>query len=240
MNKMIEELRYIFDRRQKISLLLLLIAIGIGTFLELMGVTAIMPFIEVVMNPEAIQKKWYLAVLYNGLGFQTSVEFMIFLALSLAVIYVIKNVYLCIMYSFQYHFTFSNQRKLAYRMLDCYMRQPYVFHLSHNSAELVRNVSNDTNMMFLCILAILQLITELCVCVVLGIYLFIQDKTITVGVVAILGMFLLFFAKAFKRYLSRIGNEDRKYNAGITKWLLQSSGAIKETKIMDREDFFLD
>ena len=240
MNKMIEELRYIFDRRQKISLLLLLIAIGIGTFLELMGVTAIMPFIEVVMNPEAIQKKWYLAVLYNGLGFQTSVEFMIFLALSLAVIYVIKNVYLCIMYSFQYHFTFSNQRKLAYRMLDCYMRQPYVFHLSHNSAELVRNVSNDTNMMFLCILAILQLITELCVCVVLGIYLFIQDKTITVGVVAILGVFLLFFAKAFKRYLSRIGNEDRKYNAGITKWLLQSFGGIKETKIMDREDFFLD
>ena len=239
MKKMLNELRYIFNRQQKVRLLLLLVAIAIGTFLELMGVTAIMPFIEVVMNPEAIQKKWYLTVLYDGLGFQTDVAFMVFLALALAVIYIVKNVYLCVMYNLQYHFTFSNQRKLAYRMLDCYMRQPYAFHLSHNSAELIRNVSNDTNMMFLGVLAILQLITELCVCVVLGIFLFVQDKTITVGVVAILGLFLLFFAKAFKKYLSRIGNEDRKYNAGITKWLLQSFGGIKETKIMDREDFFL-
>ena len=134
MKKMLIELRYIFNRQQKVRLLLLLAAISIGTFLELMGVTAIMPFIEVVMNPEAIQKKWYLTVLYNGLGFQTDVSFMVFLAIALAVIYVIKNIYLCIMYNLQYHFTFSNQRKLAYRMLDCYMRQPYAFHLSHNSA----------------------------------------------------------------------------------------------------------
>ena len=57
MKKMFNELRYIFNRQQKVRLLLLLVAIAIGTFLELMGVTAIMPFIEVVMNPEAIQKK---------------------------------------------------------------------------------------------------------------------------------------------------------------------------------------
>ena len=239
MKKMLSELRYIFNRQQKIGLLLMLVVIGIGTVLELMGVTMIMPFIEVVMNPEAIQKKWYLNLLYNGMGFQTDVAFMIFLALMLAVIYVVKNVYLCIMYNLQYHFTFSNQRKLAYRMLDCYMRQPYAFHLSHNSAELMRNVNGDTSMLFLGVLAILQLITELCVCVALGIFLFIQDKTITVGVVAILGMFLFFFAKGFKKHLSRIGSEDRKYNAGISKWLMQSFGGIKETKIMDCEDFFL-
>ena len=157
---MLSELRYIFNRQQKISLLFMLVAIGIGTMLELMGVTAIMPFIEVVMNPEAIQKKWYLNLLYKGMGFQTDVAFMIFLALMLAVVYVVKNVYLCIMYNLQYHFTFSNQRKLAYRMLECYMRQPYVFHLSHNSAELMRNVNGDTSMLFLGVLAILQLITE--------------------------------------------------------------------------------
>ena len=56
MKKMLQELRYIFDRQQKVRLLFLLIAIGIGTFLELLGVTAIMPFIEVVMSPNSIQK----------------------------------------------------------------------------------------------------------------------------------------------------------------------------------------
>ena len=239
MKKMLDELRYIFNRQQKIGLLFLLVAIGIGTLLELLGVTAIMPFIDVVMNPEAIQKKWYLKWLYELFHSNSDVTFMVFLAAALIAIYVVKNVYLCIMYNLQYQFTFSNQRKLAYRMLDCYMRQPYSFHLSHNSADLIRNVSNDTNMMFLGVLAILQLITEAFVCIALGIFLFIQDKTITIGVATILGLFLIFFAKGFKKYLARIGNEDRKYNAGITKWLLQSFGGIKETKIMDREDFFL-
>ena len=237
---LIKKIGYIFTKKQKIRLLLLLFVIAIGTFLELMGVTAIMPFINVVMDPQSIQKKWYLKVVYEGFGFQNEVIFMVFLAIILAVVYVVKNVYLCIMYNLLYHFTFSNQRKLAYRMLECYMKQPYAFHLVHNSADLIRNVGNDTNMMFAGVLAILQLITEVCVCVVLGVYLFIQDKSITIGVVAILGLFLLFFAKAFKKYLSRIGNEDRKYNAGITKWLLQSFGGVKETKIMEREDFFLE
>ena len=41
MKKMLNELRYIFNRQQKVRLLLLLVAIAIGTFLELMGVTAV-------------------------------------------------------------------------------------------------------------------------------------------------------------------------------------------------------
>lgn len=240
MKGILKKLRFILDKQQKRGIVLLLIAIIIGTMLELLGVTAIMPFIDVVMNPESIHRKWYLNYSYQLFGFRSEVSFMIFLAVALALIYIVKNVYLCIMYNLQYHFTFSNQRKIAYRMLECYMHQPYSFHLSHNSAELIRNVSNDTSMMFQGILAILQLITEVFVCITLGIYLFIQDKSITIGVVAILGTFLIVFARKFKRYLSWIGGEDRKYNAGITKWLLQSFGGIKETKIMDREDFFLD
>ena len=199
MRKMLNELRYIFNRKQKIGLVLLLIAIGIGTVLELLGVTIIMPFISVVMDPLSISKKWYLSWMYDTFQFSSDTTFMIFLAILLIVVYLIKNIYLCVMYNLQYHFTFSNQRKLAYRMLECYMRQPYSFHLSHNSADLIRNVNNDVSMMFLGVLAILQLITEACVSIVLGIFLFIQDKTITIGVCVILGMFLLIFGRGFKK-----------------------------------------
>ena len=86
MKKMIYELRYIFSREQKIKLLLLLVVIGIGTMLELLGVTAIMPFIEVVMNPESIQRKWYLNILYSMFDFQSDVSFMLFLAAALIAI----------------------------------------------------------------------------------------------------------------------------------------------------------
>lgn len=239
MKKIIEELRYIFPKKQQIGLILLLIGIGIGTALELLGVTAILPFIDVVMNPESIQRKPYLRNVYELFGFESEIYFMAFLAVILIIVYMLKNLFLCFLYGLQYRFIFNNQKEIACRMLKCYMRQPYAFHLSHNSSDLIRNVSTDTNMMFRGLLAMLQTITEVAVCVALGVYLFVLDKTITLGIGIIAGGFLILFGKNFKRYLTKIGTEDRKYNADITKWLMQSFGGIKETKIMEREDYFL-
>lgn len=236
---MIKQFRYIFNRKQKAGLLLLLIAIIVGTFLELAGVTAIMPFIDVVMNPETIDRKWYLKIPYESLNFQNTTVFIIFVAVVLIAVYILKNVYLCFMYYAQYRFTYDNRRKVATRMLNAYLRQPYSYHRIHPSSELMRNISTDTERMFDCVLSILQLFTEGCVCVVLVVYLFIMDKSITIGVGAILSLFLLVFYRGFKKYLNHVGNENRKYAARITQWLQQSFGGIKEAKILEREDYFL-
>ena len=236
---MIKQFRYIFNRKQKAGLLLLLIAIIVVTFLELAGVTAIMPFIDVVMNPETIDRKWYLKIPYESLNFQNTTVFIIFVAVVLIAVYILKNVYLCFMYYAQYRFTYDNRRKVATRMLNAYLKQPYSYHRIHPSSELMRNISTDTERMFDCVLSILQLFTEGCVCVVLVVYLFIMDKSITIGVGAILSLFLLVFYRGFKKYLNHVGNENRKYAARITQWLQQSFGGIKEAKILEREDYFL-
>lgn len=240
MKKVINELRYIFDRKQKMGLLLLLLAIGVGTFLELAGVTAIMPFINVVMNPDSIQKTWYLKWVYDKFNFKNVNDFIILLSAILIIIYIAKNLYLCLMYNMQYHFTYNNQRIIACRMLNCYMKQPYSFHRVHTSSDLMRNVSTDTERMFQGVLSIIQLITEICVCFALGIFLFIKDKTITIGVGIIMAVLLIAFSRGFKGYITRIGLENRKYAARITKWLQQSFGGIKETKILEREAYFLE
>ena len=199
-----------------------------------------MPFIDVVMNPETIERKWYLKIPYEKLNFQNTTAFIIFVAVILIIIYILKNVYLCFMYYAQYRFTYDNRRKVATRMLNAYLKQPYSYHRIHSSSELMRNISTDTERMFDCVLSILQLFTEGCVCIVLVIYLFIMDKSITVGVGVILSFFLLVFYRGFKKYLNHVGNENRKYAARITQWLQQSFGGIKETKILEREDYFLD
>lgn len=234
-----KQLNYIFTKKQKLEFLLLLIVIIFTAFLELLGVTAIMPLIDVMMNPEAIQNTEYLNLLYVYFNFSNRNSFIAFLAGLLIVVYVVKNILTAVMYKLQYHFTYSNQRKLAYRMMDCYLHQPYYFHLSHNSSDLIRGISTDTAMMFQGVLAILQLFAELLVSIVLGAYLFMRDKSITLGVVFVLLAFFLIFARRFKTYLSRSGEESRSRSAQIIKWIQQSFGGIKETKIMGRENYFL-
>ena len=49
---MLKKVSYVLDRRQKIDLGILLVIILIGAFVELLGVSAVMPLINVAMEPE--------------------------------------------------------------------------------------------------------------------------------------------------------------------------------------------
>lgn len=233
-----QKINFIFDTKEKVKLILLLFGILLTTVLELVGVVAIMPFVNVVMDPTVIERTAYLNWLYNILKLNSVNVFIAILGLILIIVYIAKNLGLILLYYAQYAFTFDTQKKLSSRMLKCYMNQSYTFHLLNNSAELMRNIESDVTMMFQAIISIFGLIAEVCVCAILGVYLLIQDKSIAVGLAVILGLFVLIFAKPFKNYLTRIGNEDRFYRAGITKWLHQSLGGIKETKILAREEYF--
>lgn len=233
-----QKINFIFDTKEKVKLILLLFGILLTTVLELVGVVAIMPFVNVVMDPTVIERTAYLNWLYNILKLNSVNVFIAILGLILIIVYIAKNLGLILLYYAQYAFTFNTQKKLSSRMLKCYMNQSYTFHLLNNSAELMRNIESDVTMMFQAIISIFGLIAEVCVCAILGVYLLIQDKSIAVGLAVILGLFVLIFAKPFKNYLTRIGNEDRFYRAGITKWLHQSLGGIKETKILAREEYF--
>ena len=177
--KLIQQMRYIFDRGQKVQLILLLLVVIFTTFVELVGVTALMPIIEVMMDPECIQTTSYLNFLYQFFGFHSAVSFLIFLSAALIVIYWTKNILTVLSYNLQYKFTFSNQKKLAYKMLECYLSQPYYFHLSNNSAELVRSINTDIVMMFQGILSMLQFMAEIMVCLVLGGYLLFKDPPVS-------------------------------------------------------------
>ena len=144
------------------------------------------------------------------------------------------------MYNKQYKFIFENQRVLADRMVKCYMSQPYLFHVSKNSAELLRNINEDTGNFFGALQAGIKLLTELMVCLVLGVYLLIKDKTITISVVCLLAIMLWLSVKVYKKNLVRMGARNRFYQMSLNKWVQQSFGGIKEVKILNKEKFFYD
>lgn len=51
MKKMLKEINYVFSKKDKMKLLALLFIIVIGAFLELMGVSAILPFVNAILAP---------------------------------------------------------------------------------------------------------------------------------------------------------------------------------------------
>ena len=166
------------------------------------------------------------------------------MAAVLIIIYILEIIYITFMNSEQYRFTFNNQRKLAVRMLNCYMHQEYLFHVSKNIVELPRNVTADMNVFFTVLLNTLQLVAEVSVCCILVLYLMTTDWMTTdwmttVMVAVLILLFILFFAKFFKTVLVKKGEENREANVQVTKWILQSFSGIKEIKVIDAEEYFI-
>lgn len=236
---MLKKINYVLNRKQKIQLVLLLAVIFVGAFVELLGVSAILPLMEAVTNPASLYDKWYYALAQRLFGVDEFSQMLMILAAALIIIYIVKNVYITLMYYFQYKFVFNNQRKLSFKMMKSYMEQDYLFHVSKNVAELQRNITNDVNGFFTVVLDFLQFLAEISVFVVLTLFLMMQDLFITLVMAGLLGIFMLIFTKFFKKVLVEKGQENRDTNVQITKWLLQSFSGIKEIKVTGSEDFFL-
>lgn len=236
--KVFKEIWYIFDRKQKFHFIILMFLILIGTSLETLGVTAIIPFINAIMSPDKFLQNEYARLVYDLLHLTKVEHFIIVLALALIGVYVLKNAFLCFMYLVQFRFVHNNQVRLSNRLMLCYLNQPYAYHLQHNSAGLQTKVNADVENFFTTVLQLINVLTDGCVCLALFVLLFITDKSITIGVAGLVIVFILTFYRWFKSKMEKMGVQRRIYAKKSIQSLHQAFGGIKEIKVLGEENFF--
>lgn len=235
-----DKVLYIFSKRDKRIVFLLMIMTIVGSVLELLGVAIFMPFVNIIMNPEYISNSVILSTVNNILGLRDTKSFELFLCIIIILIYVVKNIYLLWQKNITYKFSFRIQKDLATKLLKSYMRQPYTFHLKKNIADMQRSLEADVANFSGLVMQVLELIAELGVCFLMGIYLLTVSKTITIVVVGLLIICVLGFAVITKNVSQGLGKDCQGYRSKIYQWINQSLGGIKEVKILSREDYFLE
>lgn len=236
----LKKINYIFDRKQKIKLIVLLFMILVGSLLELLGVSAILPLIDVAIKPEIIEENQIYRMVADSFNLVTANDFILFFSLILALLYIIKNLYLIYYKNYQFKFTYNLSRSLSLRLMNCYLQQDYLFHVAHNVAELQRNITTDVRQFVSTVSTVINLVVEACTCVLLVTLLLIADFTTTILIMVLLSISLLFYWGMSKKLQLKYGVEARGAEAILNKWLLQAFGGIKEIKVMNREQFFLD
>ena len=236
---MYKKLSYIFSKRDKYKIALLLCIMVAGSFLELLGVAVFQPFVNIIMMPDSIQENPYLARIYQMFGCSTTESFLTVVALGIIVIYVVKNVYLWVEQNLIMKFTYGMQQKLSTRLLTTYLSEPYTFHLNKNIAELQRSMQEDTGLFTQVLMHTLQLVAEVVVCIVLGVYLFTVSNSITVVIVGLLILCVVLFTKITKRFTEQLGKEAQVYKGKLYQWVNQLLGGVKEVKVLNREEFFV-
>lgn len=237
---MFKKLNYIFTKTDKIKIGILMIAVIIGSFLELLAVSIFSPFIDLIMDPAALQGDGSIAYIYRMLSFQSQEYFLAFIAGCIIIIYIVKDVYTIVEKNAIYKFSYKIQRKMSTNLLRAYMNEPYTFHLGKNISVLQRSMQEDTDQFTKGIIHLMEMIAEVCVCVALGIYLYIVSRSVTVIVVGLLLVCLAIFSIISKKYSSAWGREGQQHKSKIYQWMNQSLGGIKEIKVLNREESFIE
>lgn len=237
---MINKLGFIFSGREKRRLALLLFIIIVGSFLELMGVTIFMPFIEIIMDENAVQNNEMLLRVYDFLDFDSRETFLASIAGCIIFIYIFKNVFIALEKNAIYKFSYNIQRRISTKLLSAYMSEPYTFHLNKNVAVLQRSMQEDTDLFAKGIIHAMEAMAEVVVCIAIGCYLYVVSRSITIIIVGLLVVCLAVFMYISKKYSSAIGRQSQAYKGNIYKWMNQAIGGIKEIKVLNREDYFIE
>lgn len=236
--KVLKELAYIFTKEQKVKLFILFLMIVAGTFAELFGISAILPVVQIALNPEEAKQKFIYKWLMQNLGLTTGNELLAVAAVGIILIFILKNVYLIFMYGVQYRFIYNNQQRLAVRLMKAYLYRPYTFHLSQNTAELQRNINIDTTQFYAVILNVFQVLIDILLIAILGIFLIRQNAFMALGSLTFIGAAMAIYYKLFKQKSINWGKESHNANGKMIQWLNQAFGGIKEIKITNRERLF--
>ncbi len=230
---------YIFNRKQKVQSVFLCLGLFIGALLELVGVSLIAQLVSLISNPEAIQTNRFLKYVYDITGASSDRQFFLYVVITLIAVYLLKNLYLTLMAYVKFTFIYNNQLRLSGRLIDCYLKKPYTYHLNKNTAEMIRSIMLDSERFFQMLLTLFTVFSEVMVSALLCIYLLVVDWMITVSVVVILavvsGLYLLIFHGRSKK-----NGEISQYNDGkMHQAINQALGAVKDIKILHREKYFV-
>ena len=121
-----------------------------------------------------------------------------------------QRILLCISY-LQARLAELQQITLSNRLLKHYLHSPYVFHLTRNSANLIRNIVAEVGSFTSILTSFLDIFTNLLVIIGISIFLLFYDLQTAVIVISIFILAGLIFDTVLKRKLKKWG-EKRLYH----------------------------
>ncbi|RKI43510.1 ABC transporter ATP-binding protein [bacterium D16-51] len=230
----------LLNRHQKNRVIILFFMMLIGAGFEVLGVSMMLPLVSAVMNEKIITENEICAWICRVFGITDHMGFVIWCIVALVVIFIVKAVYLTFEYSIQYRFVFNNRFMTQSRLLEAYLRRPYEYFLSAKSGEIVRIVQEDAGNAFDMLTVILGFATEVVVSAAVILTIFIINPFMTIFVALSLLILMAVISRCIRPLLRREGETYQKTYAETNKWLLQSISGIKEVKVTQTENFFLD
>jgi len=224
--------------------ILILIIVLISGLLDVFGVASIMPFIAVLSKPELVETNIILVSAYKfsqNFGVNTTSQFLFLLALFSFLTLVFSMAFKALTLYVQLRFAVMREYSLSKRLLEGYVRQPYVWFLNRNSAELGKNILSEVNIFtHYCLLPMVNIISHSILAIALILLIVFIDPTVAFISFTVLSVTYFIIYKSASSILKKIGKKSFRSNEDRFGALQELFGSIKELKVRGLEQTYID
>ena len=225
------------DQRRGAAFLFVMMLIGM--VLETLGVGFIIPAVGVMTTPDIASRYPIVEPFLKALGSPTQIQLIMGGMMVVFCIYAVKSLFLALLSWVQARFIFQLHASLSQRLFANYLRQPYVFHLQRNSAQLIRNVTTEVNIFTNAAQASLLLMTEVLVMIGILILLFAVEPLGAFLVSVTLGGAAGGFYALIRAHTLKWGTARQLHDGLRIQHVQQGLGGVKDIKLFGREEEFL-
>lgn len=235
----ISRLWYIMDKKRQWQSIALFFVVLIGSFLELLGVSAILPFVNAIMTPETF--------ISQGMGSMINMilpgnieynSLIVIVGILLIVVYVIKNAFLYFSVVIQNVFKCNTQKELALKMMNQFLNDSYENYINSNTSEVINKIDAEVFGAFNVLDNLLSFFRELLTALLIGGYLLYTDFGMAMSLILVAGICFSAMTIGLKKKTTALGEEKLVTGLRRATCAYQAIMGFKEIKITATKEYF--
>lgn len=231
--KKIFSLLRVKDKNLLLGLVLFSIIISI---IETVGISVIMPFIQVATDLTIIEKNEYFLIVYNTLGFTNKSNFILAFGALLILFYIFRSFINYIYFYALAKYAQGRYHILASNLFKKYLKMPYKEFIKNNSSSLSKSIITEAQLLTTIIIALLMILSELFVIILIYSVILYIDRDITIFLTILLAANGLIILKIISPKIKQSGIDRAKYQQIFYELINKSFGNYKMIKLHSLED----
>ncbi len=235
----LKKLNIFFDFKQKQKIAGIVFLMVCGALMETLSISLVVPMLSVIMDESFFETNTVIRKVCNVLRIESYQGLVIFFFFAMIAIFVLKNFFLYFEYNIQQKFICSSRMVTQKRLMGSFLQRPYEYYINESTANIMRGIISDSNNVFMMLIVLMSLFTEIIVSFFLMIAVVVIDVSMAVFICIILLLEILLITKKIKPIMIEVGERSRHVESIMSKWVIQAVEGIKETKVANKQQFFV-
>ena len=233
-------LELLTPRERRNGLLVAGMMIGLAV-LETMGVASIMPFLAVLANPDVVNENEILAAVYTRSGLTSVDDFLFWLGVAAFLLVLTGSAFRTLTMYMIYRYTEMRRHSISSRLLETYLRQPYIFFLDRHSGDLAKSILSEVDQLVVSVFRpLLSMIAYSVVALGIVLLLVVLDPLLALVVGVVIGGVYSLIFWLIRGKLTRIGKDRAVANGERFETAGEALAGIKDIKVLGREHVYLE